>query len=160
MRLKRYRFWLPLLLLGGCHEAQDYPSATGSVLINDRGCCYDYTDYQIQHAIVFNDKLEITSGTFSGRELKFQTLTRRNFSMKYAGPDRIVIDGTEFSLKDGAVFLVELGREGNRCKQVPVSFARRASPTADIEGHVRDQLTQAAEEHAELHSFLGLQAAE
>lgn len=149
---------IPLLLvLAGCHRSPYGPGAEslGGTNINGRSCKYLAADRQIEYVVVFDTELHIGSGKsrmLSGKiqevEQSFRTLEGQNFSVQYRYSGSVSIDGKDYQIQDGRVFLIRFSRGQSECEQLSISF-----PPCDglpDEAYVRDELLKAAEKEPRL----------
>jgi hypothetical protein len=144
-----------LLLNAGCTRARRYPAGSGGVSFRGLTARYNYENYRIRHVIIYNraELLHGGSATSGGRQHRGQLQGGGSVDFEYVDNDTVRFGADRYELGEGCVFLCEIGEESNTVVQLPHSFQRRGSPTADISGHVLSELERLAEREPRLVEF-------
>ena len=128
--------------------------------MDGRQCLYRVADGRLDYTVVLDGEwlrgrsLAATRSSIRDEEFEFVRPDGRALRLRFAG-EVLAIDGQEYYLRDGAVFLVTVGPSGNRCRQVPTAFGVSDIPYPDGEPQIRDHLERGLRDFPEIRAFLG-----
>lgn len=129
---------------------------SGGFDTHGRQCFYRVADGRLAYLIVLDGQWLQGTGrsTFGDWGCSFERPDGRTFQMHSRVRGALLIDGHEYRLADGALFLVTVEPTGNRCQQLTARF-EGSNPHPNDEPHARDQLERAARDFPEVRAFLG-----
>ena len=139
----------------GCTKARRYPSGSGGVSFRGLRARYKYEDYRIRYVIVYS-RAELwmhAPSAGGGRAFRGQLTGGGSVDFECVDDDAVRFGTDRYELSQGRVFLCEIGEVSNKVVQLPHSFERRRSPTADISGYVLEQLEDLAKREPRLGEF-------
>src|SRR5262245_52791338 len=147
-------------LINGCKEGY-HAGGHGFSDIDGHSFHWRCRDYRIWHAIIYDCSLTFESGRgpnfVGGDSFAGQLENGNSIAMEYLNDQTIKIDGKEFELGKGSVFLVSLRDAESRHEQLPIRFERidmRKINGGNYNEYIENQLREFAKEHPRLKQFL------
>ncbi len=130
--------------------------SSGGFIVDGRQCVYRVADGRLDYLIALDGEWlrGCERATLGGTDFSFQRADGRAFQMR-AAPGVLIIDGQEFHLRNGTMFLITVHPGGNQCRQLPATFGEANIPRLDVEPHVRDRLEQVVNDFTEVRLFFG-----
>jgi hypothetical protein len=131
--------------------------SAGGFTVDGRQCLYRVADGRLEYLVILDGNWVrgCDRATLDDTDFLIERADGREFRMRSAAPEAMIIDGHEYRLRDGVVFLVTVHPDGNQCRQVPATFGAGGIPYPDPWPQVRERLGQLAHEFPEVRVFLG-----
>ena len=134
---------------------QGYSEIGGGMNVRGTFCHYHITNNQITYILLFDSQWSDSNAAIGGfgTGISFEKKDGNRFVMN-RGISAISIEGSNFDLRDGVVFLIYDTLVGCGAKQLPIQFERNANSSLDPQIIVADSLETACHQHFELAKFL------